>query len=235
MNRIDLLNPQPRKSPANFARFSYKVISKNYLPFPVQLGSKDFFSVLESRRTRRSFAPLSDMQLSNLLWYCGKVRETGSLSNGLPIQHRCPPSAGGIHPIDILLFETKAPRPVLYDGVAHALCELGGTRVGLVKRLLTRVNRLVPVQDSKVVWFVAEFDRTLSRYKRGESLVWRDAGTLLGMVCLTAEALGLNCCPLGITGEPYISRILNSRRLVVGVGGCLVGKGSIEFAPTRGS
>jgi SagB-type dehydrogenase family enzyme len=223
MNRIELLDPIPRKKVLDIAKFSYAIKAKDYLPIPERPRDREFFSTIESRRSRRDFRRVSKESLTALLWYCCKVHETFRLPSGLPAQHRCPPSGGGIHPIDILLLNPRRPSALLYDPIAHALCELGNTRNAQVGVLLKKIEKIVAMQDGQVFWFAAEFGRTMSRYKNAESIVWRDAGVLLSMFCFVGEALGLNCCAIGATGEPFISRFLNSSGLVTGVGGCLVG------------
>jgi len=75
-----------------------------------------------------------------------------------------------------------------------------------------------------MLWFAAQFDRTLSRYNNGESLVWRDSGALAATIALVAECLHLSSCAIGITGEPFISQILDSKGALVGVGGLLIGQ-----------
>lgn len=223
MNRIDLLDPLPRKKPLKFNKFEYGLTNKHYLPLPEAAPKQDFFSIIESRRTRREFGEISEDSLSILLWYCCKVLDIYDLPNGLTTQHRCPPSGGGIHPIDVLLLERDAHRIALYDPIAHALGEIDSIDLAQMDCFLGRIEELVSIQKATVFWFAAEFDRTLSRYTNGESIVWRDAGVLVAAFCFVAEALNLNCCPLGITGEPFVSSLLNSSRFLVGVGGCLVG------------
>lgn len=46
----------------------------------------------------------------------------------------------------------------------------------------------------------ASFDRTLTRYPQGSTLVWRDAGVLLGYLHLAAFAGGLASCIVGTAG-----------------------------------
>jgi len=69
---------------------------------------------------------------------------------------------------------------------------------------------------------VAEPGKTSAKYSSSSSLVWRDAGVLLGHIGLAAESLGLNYCPLGITGEPWVSQ-LDSQGKLSGVGLALLG------------
>jgi hypothetical protein len=70
--------------------------------------------------------------------------------------------------------------------------------------------------------FVGEPGKTFSKYNHATSLVWRDAGVLIGHMALVAESLGLNFCPLGITGEPWVSE-LDKQGKLVGVGVALLG------------
>jgi hypothetical protein len=86
------------------------------------------------------------------------------------------------------------------------------------------VDEVIPIGGATILWLAAQFDRTMARYENGESLVWRDAGCFLGTLDLTAEALGMSFCQLGLTGEPWISQTLGSGHRVVGAGGCLVGE-----------
>jgi hypothetical protein len=111
----------------------------------------------------------------------------------------------------------------LYDSLGHSLGQLALASRAPYRRLHALVNTLLPLGASVVVWFVADFGRTLARYRHGESLVWRDAGALLATMNLVAEALGMNCCALGATGDPWVSRMLQAGTTVRGVGGCLIG------------
>jgi SagB-type dehydrogenase family enzyme len=111
----------------------------------------------------------------------------------------------------------------LYEPVPHALSKLRIADQILLEQFLVLVDGIVQLEEATIIWFGAQFGRTLSKYENGDSLVWRDAGALLMTISLVAEFLGLNCCALGITGEPSFSRILESREKVSGVGGLLIG------------
>lgn len=87
-----------------------------------------------------------------------------------------------------------------------------------------------PAEDGVLLWFVAQFGRTLGRYVDGESLVWRDAGALLATVYLVCEALGLACCAIGPSGDPDMPQIVGAENELRGVGGCIVG--SRQCQPT---
>jgi SagB-type dehydrogenase family enzyme len=130
------------------------------------------------------------------------------------------------HPIDILVFNGQdRPRSVhLYQPEPHALAKLTDLDTSSMEKLCVAVDEVLAPEQAMMLWFGAQFERTLSKYENGESLVWRDAGALLATLSLVAECLSLNCCAIGITGEPFISGILGKDSNVVGVGGLLVGR-----------
>lgn len=70
--------------------------------------------------------------------------------------------------------------------------------------------------------FAAEFGKTAAKYRYPESLVWRDAGVLQGALTLTATALGMSFCLLGITGNPWIGDLADQGQLM-GVGAAIFG------------
>jgi SagB-type dehydrogenase family enzyme len=220
----DLGPPRLRRVAIRYTEWEYAVTSVDYLPLPDVPGSPEFFRVLEGRRSFRCFGPLSRGDLSALLWFTGKTLE--SAPPGSPRwEHRHVPSAGGRHPIDLLVLDRTLGPDTLqwYDPCAHALCTLQVRDRGALHRLRNSADHVLQGQDGVVIWHAAQFARTTSRYADGESLVWRDAGALVAVTTLVAEALGIVCCPLGTTGEPHLSGALGAERIVQGVGGCVVG------------
>ncbi len=57
-----------------------------------------------------------------------------------------------------------------------------------------------------------------SWYEEFETLVWKDAGVLLGYLTVVAEALSLNCCILGINAAEQISKVLKLPSHLIPVG-----------------
>ena len=53
--------------------------------------------------------------------------------------------------------------------------------------------------------------------------MWRDAGVVLGYMSLVAEALSLAFCPLGITGEPFLTDYLSTASRLKAVGLAILG------------
>jgi SagB-type dehydrogenase family enzyme len=225
MKRIDLTSPIPRESTLPYSEFKYQIKEKVYLSEPNVLIDSFVIDVLTSRRSRRTFKTVSAEKLNALLWHSARV-----ICLTPPVasrwQHRSYPSAGGLHPIDLLVFIGRegSENVLLYDPLAHGLSKVVINEGAYFTQLLDLTNQVVPLEEATIIWLGAQFERTLSKYENGESLVWRDAGALIATISLVAESLGLNCCALGITGEPFLSQMLNSRGKVVGVGGVLIGE-----------
>lgn len=225
MRHIELLSPKPRLRPNSCDPFEYRTKAKSYLriPDPPTVGP-DFFSTILSRRTRRKFGKLSLELVSDLLWYSAKVWCAASPSKPVRWQHRTSPSAGGIHCIDLLLTGKGEEQQSfsLYDPVAHALQEIV-VDLDSARDLRDELGHAIDVGPAQVIWFAADCELMFSRYENGESLIWRDAGALVSTICFVAEALGLAYCPIGLTGEPFISSMLGTLGRISGVGGIIVG------------
>jgi SagB-type dehydrogenase family enzyme len=227
MKRIDFASPVPIEPELPYCEFQYRIKEKIFLPEPEILVSTTFLDVLTSRYSRRSFkAAVSTERLNALLWHSARAITIAPPNYYSRWQHRPSPSAGGRHPIDLIIFgeQRNSQNVFLYDPVTHGIYRLAITDELSLKQLTEMTNQIVLLEKATIILFGAQFDRTLSKYKDGESLVWRDAGALIATISLVAESLELNCCALGITGEPFLSKTLDSRGQVVGVGGLLVGE-----------
>jgi SagB-type dehydrogenase family enzyme len=212
----------PRDEAVSYSEFQYHFAgAKLYLPRPTISMGRSFIEVLEGRRSRRLFGRLSAQRLSLLLWYAARTRASHQESSGFLWQHRPAPSAGGRHPVDILVAGQR--ETALYDPISHSLHPLHNGDL-IADGLVSLTNEVVPVQQATILWFVAQPARTASKYANAESLIWRDAGALLTVISLVAEALDLNCCAIGATGDPWLSGALEFGEDLHGLGGCLVGE-----------
>lgn len=239
--------PRPRAVWRAHKDYAYHVGAAVSLPVP-EPPSVECFAALLRRRTTRAFAPLATPALSVLLWYAARTLEMDSAPPGTRgrWEHRVAPSAGGRHPVDVLVMR---PEPAAgadgaragsaspghefwwYDGLRHTLRPLlpitPAARAGMagLAELPARILGAVPgLADATVLWHAAQFERTAAAYDGAESLVWRDAGCLLGVTVVVAAALDLACCPLGATGEPFVSAAVGAPGgEVLGVGGVVVG------------
>jgi SagB-type dehydrogenase family enzyme len=227
MTHIDLPSPIPRDTPVPYTEFSYPVTDREYLAIPESPNESSFWDVLASRRSRRAVGPLGETQLAHLLWYSAKTRAARREQDGFLWQSRPSPSGGGRHPVDLIVVHAERGKAIvrLYDPIAHALCTLSVDQHRAFS-FYGQAKAIITAEDGVLLWFVAQFGRTLERYVDGESLVWRDAGALLATVYLVCEALGLACCAIGPSGDPDIPQIIGGENELRGVGGCIVGSRS---------
>lgn len=224
MNRIDLDSPILRDKELAYEELVYSINSREFLPQPNHEITTPFFEVINKRRSRRNFRAISLEKLNILLWYSARTIEIASPVHGTRWEHRPSPSAGGRHPIDIFIIDIKEAKITiyLYQNIPHALAHINVNNNKLLN-FLVETEKILPRQDATILWLGAQFDRTLSRYQNGESLVWKDAGILISTIFFVAEALEINCCPIGITGEPCFSQLFQTTK-VKGVGGIYIGE-----------
>lgn len=240
MNRSP--GPRPRSTELPYVEFAYPCAEELVrLPLP-DPPAVDCFDALRARRTSRTFAPMSVAALSTLLWFTARTLETESEPriHRPRWEHRVTPSAGGRHPVDILISRAGNQWPEhysrraaarelwLYDALEHTLRRITPRDNTAARRLNDLPAKLLAgasgVRDATVLWHAAQFARTHAAYEDADSLIWRDVGCLVGMTTVVAAALGLNCCPLGVTGEPHLSAAVGaSAGEVVGAGGCVIG------------
>jgi hypothetical protein len=218
---INLPDPKPRSNYLDLPKLQYRIRSKQYLDFPTTEPNTSLFTTLRQRRSRKHFGSLAPGELEGLLFHSCKTFEMRQSARGYTWQHRATPSAGGIHPIDVLIF-MEGGQVALYDNLAHALLYLD-IEPSHAESLGRYAEQILPLQNGCLIWLVGHFYRTLAAYEHPETLVWRDAGILLATLALVAEGLSLNCCLVGGTGEPMISTLLAANEGVFGVGGIVVG------------
>lgn len=221
MKHINLQNPILRNLELDYTEFDYPIISRKFLPEPVLKSDISLSDILNKRTSKRTFGLITLEQINFLLWHCARTLKSNTTGNRW--EHRPVPSAGGKHPVDIFIIRSNKEKVTvsLYENKSHSLAELNIDEKK-AEDLVNEAQTILPRQDAAIFWFGAQFSRTVSRYKNGESLVWRDTGILIGTFALIAESINLNCCSLGITGEPHFSGLFKTEQLA-GVGGIYVG------------
>ena len=220
-----LKTPKPRARELPYHEFDFPIVTVHRLPTPTEFSDIGFLDTMTNRRSERKFGrPLEDAELSSLLWLSCRTIMSHREPSRFSWEHRVTPSAGGRHPIHLLVLRRRARRTLfeLYIPQDHSLARLSCSDIPL-QQLLKQCDQLMNIRHATVIFFAAEIARTSSKYLNPESLIWRDAGALVATLNLAATALRLPSCALGLTCEPYISRFLRSRGAVVGVGGFVVG------------
>lgn len=226
MTWLDLDNPRPRSEAQHYVpvrwpegkRISLQSLAN--LPPNDPIFERSFVDLATRRRSAREFAPLTLDRLGWLLALANLQLARGPQHLGFPLTLRPSPSAGAIHPVHLIVQSPALGGWNRYDAAGHELVSVpGGPDVQIVRKAM---DELVAAPAATLLLLVAEPGKTSAKYLNSESLVWRDAGVLLGYLSLAAEALDLAFVPLGITGDPWAGKLVAEPGLV-GVGAALVG------------
>ena len=103
--------------------------------------------------------------MSARLWFTAKTRSVVKDPAGTTCSHRPTPSAGGRHPIDILVIQTPSePTLAIYDPIAHGLADLEVTDIEPLRSVVDEANAVTMNRDGALLLFAASFNRTLAKY-----------------------------------------------------------------------
>lgn len=218
---IELGNPYPLDRPKRYSPVGWPSGSILPLPTPAALPEAPFPSVARSRRTRREFGPLDLGSLSGLMELTCRVQLLGTDELGFPISKRGVASSGAIHPVHVVVDMPQLKAWHRYDPQHHALVSLD-THVDR-SEVREGLRDVVFAPTATLLLMVGEPGMAAAKYGDPTSLVWRDAGVLLGCLSLAAEAFGLSFCPLGVTGDPWAREFVPQPGLV-GLGGAFLGR-----------
>lgn len=176
------------------------------LPLPAEEIGARLHEVLRVRRSVRRFSALSGRALSTLLYHAARTRWAWTADDGYPASSRAAPSAGARHPIDIVvvpggpsdLYDCPLPGAsgYLYDPARCCLTVLATADAGRYRNTMRWVASVLGSAPAVVLALAGRPERTLSRYRGGLSLLYRDAGALTATIGLVATGLGLRHCPV---------------------------------------
>lgn len=222
---IKLASPQRRINVTNFEVYKYKTSDILYLDWEPAVEHADFFLTCLTRKTERIFHEPTLADVSKLLWFSVKTFQVGRDLWGSEVKHKPVPSSGGRHPVDIIYitYLDDMWKCFLYDDYAHALL-LFPLETQKIEAFVQRVSMILDPQMGSILWFISQDMKVSSKYENAESLIWRDAGAILGHLALVAQALELNFCPLGITGAIELEQLLGLPSALSALGGGIVGR-----------
>ncbi|RYZ86869.1 MAG: hypothetical protein EOP04_12960, partial [Proteobacteria bacterium] len=156
------------------SRANYPTGAVQFLSVPESSPNPDFFAVLDCRTSNRLFRNLEQSQLESLLWHSMRVKNVRYSEVGNLYSFRPAPSAGAIHPIDLILFppgESECPK--LFDPFSHALKDLV-VSTNKVNSFLEHVDHCLDRGQGTLLWFAAQPELTAAKYDSPASLYWRD-------------------------------------------------------------
>lgn len=218
-------NPGVKKYEEEVPQFEYNIIEIIKLSRKISPIATRFDEISKIRKSSRIFRPITMEKLGSILWYSAKVKSTFLQKNGYILTHRGTPSAGARHPIDIIILNSNfllENNFYYYNPFEHSLNQVVSSSDD-IKLFIDHINQVVEINNATIIWFVAHVNRTATKYENAQSLIWRDAGALINNIQMTCTAIGINSCPIGSLGEPFISSFFNNTEGVFGAGGLLIG------------
>ena len=216
--------PSIREKHLAYVPFVYPSLEKITLPRVTSpKRQNDFLDVLRERRSVKQLGGCTIEKLSEILFHAVKPYTICKDDYDMTVYRSASPSAGGRHPIDILvgLPENEGRRLFLYEPLSHSLRRLN-IYVELQHEFFDDIDQTLPLGDSVLIWFSIQYMRTASKYYNYESLVWRDVGAQLCCLQQVAKYVGLDSCPIGYLAEDTFYRMFNSDYHVSG-GGMIIG------------
>lgn len=182
---------------------------------------RSFLTVLEARRSHRVMTRAPLRELINAIAYGVQPRQVLE-DDPFERSRRPSPSAGAIHPVEILLVPGTS-RVFRYVALTHQLEVLQVSEPTPLRQFLDECRHMVPEASGTALVLVGCMNRVAALYKRPASLLWRDAGVLLQTLALVATAYHLAFCPLGVLGTQVVEALGLSERASA-VGAALIGR-----------
>lgn len=171
---------------------------------PIARTDEGIGPLLRSRRSVRQLQPCNLVDLSTLLFNGARVFDEWLDHHGVNVSYRPHPSAGGRHPLSILVLAAEVeglePGAWAFDPSRCVLTDADWDPDRIDDALAIASNALGGLRPPTLLLAVAEPERTLSRYPAGTAHLWRDAGALLTTLHLLAASLDLASCIVGISG-----------------------------------
>lgn len=227
MSPHDLGEPRPRPVTLAYSAPPDPSGARLLLPRPTS-GGPVFDDVVDLRRSCRTFRaverPVLLQLLGHTLWWSARVQQSLPPEAGAPRSLRPAPSAGAVHPIHTVVQLPGESAGYQYDPARHVLVELSAAAALSSARYAA--EQILTGHTAALLLFVAEPGLTAARYESPESLVWRDAGVLQGVMALAAAAAGAGFTLLGLTGDAFAGALVR-QRAVQGVGMAYLGAAAL--------
>jgi SagB-type dehydrogenase family enzyme len=204
--------------PPPFKCFCSDAVVVHRLPGPGKLSDNTLGAALLARRSVRSFTdgPLTDGQLADVLFYTSGVVSEEERPEGGATLHKCAPSSGGCHPIEVYCIVARAAEiPVgayHYCIRHHALAQISvDPRFGSVEFLDELLAGQPSVAHAPVLFvFSCVHERLAWRYPvpRSYRAVHVECGHYGQNLLLAAAGLGLGACVIGFYSDAAVESAL---------------------------
>ena len=216
------VDPRPRRVPKeNVQPIQWPVSRTLGCGVIVPPAERSFVDILEARRSQRVMRQTSLRELVNAIAFGTRPRQKME-SDVFGRSQRPSPSAGALHPIEVLLVRGTS-RVLRYVPLEHQLQLLYVSRPELLTEFAEDCQDVLPDAPVTAIVLVGDVTRVAAVYSRPESLLWRDSGALMQTLALVATAYRLAFCPLGILGGPVVHALGLAAR-VSALGVALIGR-----------
>jgi SagB-type dehydrogenase family enzyme len=198
-------------------------------------------AVLESRRSRRTFSPMNELQLGEFLFRSCRAIAQPTGEAGPADWTTVYPSAGNLHPLEVYPVVLRCPG--IDPGIYHYLPRKHQLR--LVRPYDAEVSALAEdantaagkPQDPPAILFViaANFRKVAWKYESiAYHLILVELGALIQTMYLVATAMRLSACALGSGDSDRFARLIGSNYyLETSVGELLLGAPMDGYAKSR--
>lgn len=217
--------PSILDKPIPFAPYLYRGNEVIKLPMAISdVPKSDFLTVFSERRSIKVLGECPLNALSQLLYFAVKPYSIGIDDYGVTVYRSASPSAGGRHPIDILvgMKEAEGRKLFLYQSLSHSLMRLDIAE-DIQRIFFDDIEGTLPFGESTLLWFSLQYLRTSSKYTDYLSLIWRDVGAQLCCLQQAAKYVGVDSCPIGYLAQESFQKLFQTDKLI-SAGGMIIGK-----------
>lgn len=178
---------------------------------PTLEGNMSLEEAISERRSKRSFSkrPLTEKQLSQVLWAAQGITDVGGLK-------RSAPSGGALYPSDIYAVigencvEAITAGVYLYRPEKHSILKIAdGDRR---KALAVASLRQMWMADAAVLFVISlEYGRVTGKYgDRGIRYALIESGHIGQNICLQCQALGIASCIVGAFDDQEVAKVVDT-------------------------
>lgn len=182
-------------------------------------------SIMRSRRSQRTMSEASVQAIAEVVRFALRADFIGTdRSHGRKL--KAVVSAGALHPVKCLIVD-QAGASIAYDDVNDIFISVGIRDPEPMKAFLELCRNVLPTARGHWLAFLADTADLSEMYSHFPSLLWRDAGAVVQMIALAAEAHALAFCPLGILGHQAAAATLPDTGRYIAVGVAAIGLSEI--------
>lgn len=215
--------PEPRTVQLALKPLEWPVARRIGLPNLVPPQPGPFAEIVATRRSSRSIRRAPLREIVNFISFSTNARfqrRTPSSRASRPAH-----SAGGLHPVDVILVSGIGRRRVYRFDAEHGMLErLHVSEEVRLQELNVRMAKLFPDADCDYLVLLADRALVEANYTWPDTLVWRDAGALMQTLHFCASAYRLAFCPGGILGWELARALFGEDSRVLAVGVAVVGR-----------